>query len=67
MTWDWSPVSRNIGDHSSHKDNEYLYIYKQISANFLKNKITSKIFTYKSYTYIYLILYLLMTHVELNC
>ena len=29
-------------------------MYKQISFNFKKNKITRKLFTYKSFMYIYL-------------
>ena len=39
--------------------------YKQISSNSFKNEITDKLFTYKSYMYIYLNVRKQMTHIRL--
>ena len=44
-----------------------ILVCKQISSNSSKNKITHKLFTYKSYMYNQLTMCKQMTNVKLNC
>ena len=53
-TWNYLNVSKQW---------QYLIVCKQITLTFLKNKITYKLFTYKSYSYIHLTVYKQMTDV----